>query len=339
VAALLLLCGTFVTSTAAPQDAAVRASLSSDDPVWVGQRVTLVVELLAPGYFASAVNFDLPDPEGVLLMPPAGSPLVSNETIGDTMYTVQRHEVSVWPMRAGAQIIPAVTARFSFKRNPLDRDEVPASVTTEPVQLTIALPPGAENLGTVISARGLKVEESWKPEPGAEDVLAGAAFTRTITFTAPNVPGMIFPPFPAGEIDGLGIYPKRQLLDRQERGSLVGVRRDQITYVCQRPGQFTVPAARFTWFDLEAKKLRTEDLPARTLTVLANTAMASAAAHTAADTAARPWHRGSLMGGSVLLLGLLLAALSNRGRRFLARCMAPFRPVRLQPLNPSRPPA
>jgi len=111
------------------------------------------------------------------------------------------------------------------------------------------MPPGAENLGQVISARDLKIEETWRPEPGKENVMAGAAFTRTITFTAPDVPGMMFPPFPAGQIDGLGIYTKRQLLDQTDGGSLHGERRDVVTYVCKRAGEFTIPATQYTWFD------------------------------------------------------------------------------------------
>jgi hypothetical protein len=320
---------------AGAQDAIVRASVADDAQVWVGQRVTVVVELLAPGYFASAVTFDIPDPEGVLLMPPQEHPLVGNETIDGTLYTVQRHELLAWPMRAGEQSIPAVTARFSFKRNPLDADNVPASVTTEALPFTVATLPGAEKLGTVISARNLEVRESWNPEPGSDDISAGTAFTRTITFSAPDVPGMVFPPFRAPAIDGLGIYAKQQLRDHEERGSLTGMRRDEITYVCERPGQYTIPAAKLTWFDLDSQELRTEELPEQTLNVVANPAMASAANSeaTAPVSSPLPWRK--LAAGTVLVLLALLAARSRRVRQAIASALAPFRPVRLEPLYPA----
>ena len=129
----------------------------------------------------------------------------------------------------------------------------------------------------MISARNLKVEETWTPEPGKAK--AGDAFTRTITFTAPEVPAMAFPPFPAVKIDGLGIYAKPpEVLDKSNRSSLSGNRRDTITYVCQRAGQFTIPAVRLTWFDLDAQKLRTIDFPARHLSVSSNPALESTAA-------------------------------------------------------------
>lgn len=322
--ALAMLFAVFACDPISAQDAKVRASVSSEDPIWVGQQVTLVVELLAPGYFASVVNFDLPDPQGVLLMPPADHPVVGNEDSDGVTYTVQRYEVRAWPMRAGAQTIPALTARFSFKRNPLDTDVIVASLTTSPVAFTVALPPGAERLGTVISARGLEIEENWKPEPGAAAVRAGAAFTRTVTISAPGVPGMLLPPLPVGDIDGLGIYAKPQLLDSDERGTLTGIRRDVVTYVCKATGEFTIPAVQFAWFALDTMQLRTEQLPARTLNVIANPAMASASA------SSRPWTRFWLAG----IAALLMVFKSAGARRLLVRLVAPFRPVHLQPLNP-----
>lgn len=331
-----------LSSSAWAQEAKVRVSVATNDTVWVGQRITLAVELLAPGYFASAATFDLPDPQGVLLIPPADHPVVSSETIDDTSYTVQRHEVSVFAQRAGAQTIPAFKVRFDFKRAPLDTNEVPATVTTTPLQITVASPPGAEKLGNVISAKSLKVEEAWQPEPRKTNVMAGAAFTRTITFSAPDVPGMVFPPFPAGQIDGLGIYTKRQLNDHSDRGSLTGERRDVITYVCQRPGEFTIPPTRLIWFDLETKQLQTNDFPARTLTVIPNPAMAANVGTTntmssSVSSALTPMQERRRIAwglGGVVLAALVVGALW-RTRHFWFAAAAAFRPVHLQALNPT----
>lgn len=328
---LVLLCG----ATWA-QEARVRSSLTTNDTFWVGQKITVVVELLAPGYFAGAPSFALPDPQGVLLLPPAGHPLVSSETIGDTHYSVQRHELAAFPMHAGEQTIPAIPVRFSFKRAPLDTNEVAATVTTTPMPYEVKQPPGTENLGQVISARDLKVEETWQPEPGKTNLLAGSAFTRTITFSAPDMPGMVFPPFPAGEIDGLGIYTQRQLRDQSDRGTMRGERQDIVTYVCQRPGQFTIPAARFIWFDLETKQLRTNDLPAHTLTVIENPKLTSVSGVTphGAGPASRPisWTWLAVVVIAVVLTGV--AGRSRRCRWVVARWFDLLRPIRLQPLNP-----
>ena len=306
------------------QEPKVRTSLSTQGDMYVGQRLTLVVELFAPGFFASAATFDLPDPQGVLLMPPTAHPMVSSEDIDGVSYSVQRHELFAFPKRGGSQTIPSLPVRFAFKRSPLDQAKISASVTTDPVEFTVVLPPGAEGLANVISARNLKVEETWQPELGKTTIKPGDAFTRTIIFSAPNLPGMVFPPFPADSIDGLGVYAKHQILDQTERGQLRGERRDVITYVFQRSGEFTIPAARLTWWDLDNKQLQSVDFPAHVFSVAeAPLPMSSS----------KPLARWKPALAVLILLALALLCYA-RLRHLFADAFARFRPVRLAPLNP-----
>jgi hypothetical protein len=317
------------------QEPKIRAHLELPDPLWTGQKVTLVVELLAPGYFAGAASYELPDPAGLLLFPPAEHPIVGGETIDGTYYVVQRYELAVYPSTAGPHTIPPIPVRIQYKRAPLDHDSVSATVRTPALTLRVTAPPGTAGLGQVISARNLRVADEWKPEPGAATIKAGDAFTRTITFTAPEVPGMVFPPFPVGKIDGLRLYPKPPvLLDRNGRAGLAGGRRDTIVYVCERPGRFVIPAVRLTWWDLDAKQLRTADLPAHTITVAANPALAATVAAPAPQAGWRDkaWWRLGGGGALVILLGLGWRSVWRRG--VVRRLVAPLRPVHLQPLNP-----
>ena len=69
--------------------------------------------------------------------------------------------------------------------------------------------------------------------------------------------------FPRARSTGSAFIQAARSARRKRPGSLTGKRRDTITYVCQRAGRFTIPAARLTWFDLDAKKLQTIDFPAR----------------------------------------------------------------------------
>jgi hypothetical protein len=318
---------------AAAQDARVRASVGDKGDLFVGQRLTLTVELLAPGFFAGAPSFDLPDPPGVLLVPPGGRPTVGSEEVDGVSYAVQRHELSVIARRAGPQTIPPLTVRFHFKRNPLDKKTVPATVKTASLTFTAKSPPGAGKLNGIISARGLTAVETWHPEPGKAK--AGDAFTRTVTFAADDVPAMAFPVFPAAKVDGLGVYPKPpEVLDRDTRGQLHGERRDVVTYVCKNPGVFVLPAVRLTWFDLDAKKVRRIDFPARTFDVAPNPAMSAAAAATQ-PTSDRPSGNFGKLFTAVLgvavsgVLGIILL------HRYGERWIAPLRPVHLAPLNPT----
>lgn len=310
--------------------AKARAHLEAKDEPLVGQRITFVVELLAPGFFAGNATYTLPNVPGVLLIPPTGSPIIGSVQEGNNSYTSQRHELYVFARRAGKFEIPPVAIRVQFKRNPLDQEAVTQTVQTPAVSFTAKQPPGAENLSGIICARDLKAEENWKPEPGKAK--AGDAFTRTITFSAPDVPAMAFPEFPAQQIDGLGIYPKPpEMLDETDRGNLVGKRRDTIVYVCQRPGQFLIPAKKLTWFDLEAKQLRTIDFPARRLVVAPNPAMASATTAAGSSVAEYRTAGRALLGALAIVA---MAVLVWKTRRVWQPFIELFRPVYLAPLNP-----
>jgi hypothetical protein len=313
------------------QEPKVRDSMDLSGGCWIGQRVTFVVELMAPGFFSGAASFDLPDPPGLLLIPPTSSPILSSEEIGGTSYTVQRYELFVVARRGGEQTVPPIAVRFHFKRHPLDKEAAAGELTTEPVIFAVKIPPGAESLESIISARNLTAVETWKPEPGKSK--AGDAFTRTITQSAPDVPAMAFPPFPIGKVDGLGMYPKPpEVADQVDHGESTGRRQDTITYVCQRPGQFVVPAAQLSWFDIDAKKIRVIEFPARTFDVAANPRI-GAAVPQAQDShilAELLWVIGGA--GAVIMVAAICAVLI---RRYWSQWSAPFRPVHLSPLNPS----
>ncbi|MES2438096.1 MAG: BatD family protein [Verrucomicrobiota bacterium] len=247
----------------------VRISMDRSGEIWVGQRVPLVVELLASGYFSGSPVFDLPRVPGLLILPPAGSPSVGSEDIGGTTYTVQRHELMVFSSGAGTISIPPFKVRFGFKHQPLDHDSVEAEVSTESITFTARQPPGSDAEETLITSGDLAVTESWKPEPGKQ-VKAGDAFVRTIVWTASDVPGMAFPPFDPGHIEGLGIYPRDPAVyDTSDRGTLRGQRGDTVTYVCKTGGHFVIPAQHIRWWDPVEKQMKQTDFPERTFDVTA----------------------------------------------------------------------
>jgi hypothetical protein len=317
--------------------AKVRTTLKVKEKVWVGQRVTLIIELLSPGYFAGSPAFDLPSVPGILILQPDGRPVLGSEMIDHTSYTIQRHELAVLSQRAGHIKIPSFSVRFSTRQGAAS--PVEQRLQTDAVSFDANLPPGAEALATLISARDLTATEKWRPEPGAAK--AGDAFTRTITFSASDVPAMAFPPFPPKEIPGLGVYPKApMLLDQNERGVTRGERRDSLIYICQRPGQFKIPAARFTWWDLDHHQLRTVDFPARTFEVAANPALPipPVAVSSAPDRNLRAQIRGLGVVGGLIGVLAVFGWWTRRRRPRWWRSLGFWRPVHLVPLNPASSP-
>jgi hypothetical protein len=332
LAVLWLLPGWGTPAAHAEDLAKVRTTLSVKGKVWVGQRLTLVIELLSPGYFAGSPVFDLPSVAGVLLFQPEERPVLSSETLDKTSYTVQRHELAVFSQRAGQVTIPSFEVRFATRQG--SAAPVEQRLPTEAVSFDANIPPGAEGLATLISARDLKATETWRPKPGSAK--AGDAFTRTITFSASEVPAMAFPQFPVTNIAGLGVYPKApRLLDKSERGTTTGQRQDAFVYVCKQAGQYVIPAARFTWWDLDAQRLRTINFPAQTFRVAANPVATPAAA---GGKGKRNWRAELGKGGLVAAIVVAVAGFGwwtrRRWTRWWWQAIDFWRPVHLAPLNP-----
>jgi hypothetical protein len=190
--------------------------------------------------------------------------------------------------------------------------------------------PEADNLPGGLTSDELTCTEKWQPQLSKAKV--GDAFTRTVTFFASNIPAMAFPPFPIPEIDGIGIYGKPPARnDRSERGVMRGERRDTITYVCQREGQFVIPATRLTWWDLKTKQLRTIDLPSRFLEVAPNPAILPPVAAEASLRSSQPTQTQVAL---IELAILVFATILWKTWPFWRGVLAQFRPTHLVPLNP-----
>ena len=291
-------------ATAAEPAARAKAELVAKEPVWVGQRVTLAITLYTPDLFAGAPAFDMPTIAGAVVVPPAGSPVIGTETIGDVSFTTQRHEFAVYAQRAETVRLPAFPVRFESSTG-FGKPVTKRQVTTTAVLFIARTPPGAEGLGTVIAARNLKVTDEWKPEPKSARV--GDAFTRTLTVTADDVPGIVFPSFRLDGVNGLGAYPKEPAVnDRTERGALTGQRIEAVTYVCEGAGTVTVPNRALTWYDLEANELKTVKLPGRSFTIAPDPKPEPPSPSPEPQAAHTNWWRMGAVLGVGLLLGVAL---------------------------------
>jgi hypothetical protein len=329
---LLLACLSLaVASAARAAEALVRTRLATTGEIWVGQRVTIVIELLSPGFFAGSPAFDLPRVSGVVICPPDERPVLGTETVGGASYTVQRHDFEVFAQRPGRVEIPPWPVRFATRQGAAPPAE--QRFLTDPVAFDVLLPPGAEGLITLISARELQATETWKPEPASAKV--GDAFTRTLLFSARDVPAMLFPAVPAGKVDGLGVYPKTpSLRDLKERGEQRGERTETITYICERAGRAKIPGLRLSWWDVDDRELKVVEFAVREFAVASHPGMAVAPA-----AAPRDWRRTARTAAPCTLAGLALVMGAWRTRRrwpgWRRRTVAYWSPLHLQPLNPT----
>ncbi len=293
----------------------VQGRVVTKGEVWVGQRVTVVVKLYSPTFFAGAAAFDLPSVPGVVILPPQDRPQIGTEEMGGDSYTTQTHELAVYPQRAGAVRLPPIGVRFASDGG-IGKPPIPREGKTKEMAFTAKMPPGAEGLATVITTPKLTIRETWKPEPGRAK--PGGAFTRTVTVRAAAVPGMVLPPMRWGAPEGVGVYPTpATVTDSSERGEATGQRVESVTYVCEKPGTYRLPGVTLAWWDAGQKKLRREQLPSRTIEVEAGPPPADARE---ADPPRKPHVRAWALGGvcAAAGLGLVLWLIPKPLGRWLA---------------------
>jgi len=324
----------------------VRFAPAQDESVWVGQEVELYLELWSDGLSFGDQQFVLPEVPGGYLLQGDSSTVKLTEVRQGTTWQGLRYTFFLYPQTAGRLRVPAFevgfTARAGFGADPTE-----FRFQTRPVEVEARLPPGARPGDLLVTTREFAMQARWDrdlPSEGPLQLLTGDALALEVRRRAADVPGMVFSPLAAPEIDGLGVYlATPRLEDQVNRGELSGQRIDRITFVCEKAGVYEIPPWRFQWWDPERQELSEKVIAALPLEVSVNPAYRSVADAGAASARGR-WIGGILIG--VLAAFLLAVAgrryasslfLRLRGWRQRSQQVAPGPPPRsgrLQPLNP-----
>jgi len=261
---------------------------------WTGQRLSLSVELRAPGSFTGSASFELPQIPGTLLVK-IGNPVVSSETIDGESWFVQTHEFALFSQKSGPLEVPSFPVRFEHQEG-FTGPSILVETRTPATTVEIQRPPGSEGIGFLITTESLELTETWDPAPGPAQV--GAIFKRTITQRAPNITGMALAPAPGAAPEGIRVYPgEAATRDQLERGDFLGERSETLTYLVQQPGTHTLPALAYVWWNPRTRTLESKTLPAATFDVAAPPVTS---ARSSASRSLWPW----LLAAAVIAAGV-----------------------------------
>lgn len=221
------------------------------------------------------------------------------EKLGDTRtYEKQingiRHGViemryALYPQHSGDMTIPAQEFSATMVQ---DIPQTQAAATSQP---TVATSPQPGKLMRVMSdplplkvkpqpehypantpwlpARSITLSENWSPDPAHTQI--GDSLTRTLVIKAEGLSSAQLPPLPATDVSALRRYPDQPQLSNQasERG-LLGSREEREALVPNRPGAIDIPAVDVVWWNTLEDHLEHSSLPAHTLQVSTNPALA-----------------------------------------------------------------
>ena len=295
-----------------PDPVILRTGIAAENPIWVGQRVKLQVDVLARDGWAQIKGVREFEVDGayVIRLETQGTRL--SESVSGQEYSGQRYELSLFPQRGGRITVPAVPVDVEVGGWGAQRGTSLQRLNTPVVDFQVMVPPGAENLQTLISTTELNARQQWVPE--TQGFKIGDAVKRTIELSGADISGMAFRPLEPPAMKGVGIYPgEPSVVDVYDRGSLSGKRTETITYVFEDAGAFELPEIDIAWWDVGQKKLNKIVLPALAVEIAAAPGDATEPTTAAASEDGR---RMKPSGRQLLLMAalLLLAGLVWRTR-------------------------
>jgi hypothetical protein len=323
---LVLATGGTAAALAAGPQAEVRFFAEPQETLWVGEEATLNLELWSDGFSFGGQTFSLPEVKGAFLMQPDATTVKLSERRGGTTWQGLRYPLLLFTQRGGRLEVPPFDISFEVSTGfgqPVSKFEF----RTPPLTVEARLPPGVQQGELLVTSSAVDFESSWTPQPAGDEPLqlrVGDALSLRVERRAERVPGMVFPPLPVFEVEGLAAYPdKPRVADRVDRGALVGMRSDSIIYICEQEGRYELPAIRFQWWDPQRQALSEQLVEPLTVEVVANPAFGAGPAPGAGadEIPARRFGAWKTLGAALLALALLLYP----GRRLARRLGAGWR--------------
>ena len=246
-------------------DAGVDISIEQGQEVWVGQQVTLNLDLKTSGFSFSNIHFNLPEVSGAFLMQTDTTTIKLTRKIDGRDWQIIRYPLALYPQTADRLQIPPIDVRFTTAAG-FGSEEKAFEFKTDPLELTVNLPPGAKPGELIVTTTSFELEHDWQPATGA--LKTGDAVTLTVNRRAGDISAMLLPPLPVFQADGLAAYPQApDVNDKTDRGDLTGERIDSITWVVEQAGVYEIPGIRFQWWDPLSRELKQQIIPGMSLDV------------------------------------------------------------------------
>jgi len=269
---LLLSCfdvkATNIDDLLADNQLAVAAKIISKDQQIVGQPLIISVEVATSRWFSSGTKIETLKLKDVIILPSNEISINGTKNLEGVTWTTQTREITVYPTRAGNFELAGIAVSVSV--NTEKYGIVEGVITTPALTFNVSLPDELTQIDQFIVSPDviLHIEGNISSE---QPYAVGEAVTQTITITAKDTPAMMIPPLLFPTIEGLSIYQKpSQVIDKSNRGSLVGTRIETITYIFEQAGDYQIEAQQLYWWNTSKNELEELVIQANNLTVVGN---------------------------------------------------------------------
>ncbi|WP_428313042.1 BatD family protein [Hydrocarboniphaga sp.] len=281
---------------AGPQHVFLAATLDQKQPYVQGNVVLTVTIHTDVPVRQAALNFDGNDDVAVQQL---GQDQQDAEEIKGRRYQVIRRRYLLQMQRSGEITLPGPTLdaliEVDNRRDLFGGMLGGGSVRQlrlhgDDILLQVKPRPAGTSSQAWLPAEKLSLVAGWKPE-GAS-LQAGEPLTLHLKMDAVGLTAAQLPDL-AAQLqlpEGLRAYPDQAKLDTASKGARVtGSREQDIALIATRPGRYTIPALRLSWWDTVSDTAQTLVLPERVLDVLpAAGATTNAAPSTTEPASASP---------------------------------------------------
>ncbi len=276
----------------------IRSWLQPAENIVQGQEVRLMIEVSTPRWFAGGTGIKAPEVPGLLILRRNEFAVNLSRREAGTTWVVQRWQLELYPQREGAFSVPPVALTLAV--NDADLGIVRGTVETETLSFVATVPAVLADTPRWLATPSFEIRQRF--DRALDGLAPGDAFERSIELEATRLTALMLPEPQLAEQDGLAAYPDLPALeDRSNRGEATALRRQTVTYVVEKAGQYRLPAQTIRWWNTDTGELEVATLP--TVSIDAGTAISAGDARLALPGW---WPEALGVVGVLTLMGMLL---------------------------------
>jgi len=242
------------------------ATVNENSP-YLHQEVIYTVRLLSRQQMVN-VRYHHPHADDAIVFP-LGEGRQYETTINGELYHVDEQQYAIFPQKSGTLlIVPPSLEAIVYVSTPKQ-----IALRARPVTLQVHPLPKNQTLQGWLPSKLVRLRETYD-QPNAS-LVQGTTLIRTIHLQAQGLVAKLLPRLSFEQSNTFSAYPGTPEIQNDiKQGELWGQVTQTISYVLTEPGVVELPAIRVPWFNVKTRKIEIAELPAKTITVRVNQAIA-----------------------------------------------------------------
>lgn len=241
----------------------INSWLSPESDIVKGQQINMQIEIASQQKWQGGVVIEHIEIENAIVLQREKFAVNSVRNENGKSWLVQLWTLVIYPQTVGDYIIPEIAVDVAvvdsdgyITKGPLLGNKLTFSVIENTAMLNSINGTDGDNVEWIASP-SFSIDESF--DRSFEGLKAGDALTRTLLFSAKDLPAMMLPSLALADITGVAIYSQpAQLVDKVNRGDYLAKRTEIHTYIIEQAGDYIIPKQIFYWWntkDLSFQKI------------------------------------------------------------------------------------